>query len=103
MQNNYFCASHVIPRGFLCSLQMNSRNSLTRDLFLIFPTHSRLVHDVMDTDFWPQNGSTHGRVFTTFKRRTDAQEQKLGKIPLGICLFDPIVGINRCFLASVLP
>ena len=27
------------------------------------------VHDVTDTDCWAQNGSTHGRVFTTLKRR----------------------------------
>ena len=33
----------------------------------------------------------------------DAQEQKLGKNPLGICLFDPIVGFKGCFLASVPP
>ena len=37
--------------------------------FDTFATHSGLVHDVTDTDYWTQNGSNHSRVLPTFKYR----------------------------------
>ena len=34
-----------------------------RDVSDISATHAGLVHDVIDTRCWAQNGSAHGRVF----------------------------------------
>ena len=50
-------------------LQMKSRKRMSHDVFDTFTPHSGLVHDVTNTDCWAQNGSTHGRVLATFKRR----------------------------------
>ena len=50
------------------SLQMKSRKRLARDVLHSFASHSGLVHDVTNTYCWAQNGSTHGRVFATYKR-----------------------------------
>ena len=41
---------------------------LARNVFDTFATHFGLVHDVTDTDCWPQYGSTHGYVFAIFKK-----------------------------------
>ena len=51
------------------SLPEKRRKRLSSAEFDIFVSHSGLVHDVTDTDRWAHNGSTHGRVFATFKRR----------------------------------
>ena len=51
-------------------LNDEQQENLTRDVFNNFATHySDLVRDVTDADCWVQNGSTHGRVFATLKRR----------------------------------
>ena len=50
------------------SLQMKSRKRLARDVLHSFASHSSPVHDVTNIDCWAQNGSTHGRVFETYKR-----------------------------------
>ena len=52
------------------SLPTKSRKRLVRDVFDTFATHARLVYDVTDTDYWAQNGSTHGRVLATFKHQS---------------------------------
>ena len=41
----------------------------SRDVSGSITTLSRLVHDVIDTECWAQNVSTHDHVFATFKRR----------------------------------
>ena len=51
------------------SLPVRNSKGLVRDVFDTFAKHSGLVHDVGDTRFRVQNVSTHGRVFTIFKRR----------------------------------
>ena len=38
------------------------------DIFDAHFTYGGLVYDVIDTDCWAQNGSFHGRVFSTFFR-----------------------------------
>ena len=45
------------------------RTRLTQDKFDAFAPHSHLVHEVIDTNCWAQNGSSHGYVFTTFKHQ----------------------------------
>ena len=51
------------------SLQTKSRKRLARDVLDTFSINGSLVEDLADTDRWPQNLSTHGRVLATFKRR----------------------------------
>ena len=43
-----------------CSLPMNSRKRLARDVADSFANHADLVYDVTDTDCRAQNGSIHG-------------------------------------------
>jgi len=40
---------------------------LARNVFETFAPHLGIVHDVTDTNYWPQHGSTHGYVFAIFK------------------------------------
>ena len=66
---------------FVRSLTMKGRERLARDVFntmathggfvrdVTDTTHDGLVHAVTDTYRCAQNGSSHGRVFSTFKRR----------------------------------
>ena len=49
------------------SFPMKSRNRLACDLFSTYTTHSGIVRDVTDTHCLAQHGSTHCRVFQTFK------------------------------------
>ena len=51
------------------SLPMKSRKTLARDASGTIATYSDLVHGVTGTYCCAQNGTTHGRVFATFKRR----------------------------------
>ena len=48
---------------------MKSRKRLARDVFDTFASYAGLVYDVTDTDCCAQNNSTHGHLFSTFKRR----------------------------------
>ena len=43
------------------SLLKKSRIRLARDVFATYATHASLANDVIDTDGWAQDGSTHGR------------------------------------------
>ena len=56
-------------------------------------THSTLVHEVIHTDCWPQNGSTHGRVFANFKRRvlTDKTRNCVKKTTPAMCIIIIII------------
>ena len=51
------------------SLPMKNRKTLARDVSGTIATYSNLVHGVIGTDYSAQNGTAHGRVFATFKRR----------------------------------
>ena len=42
------------------------REKLPRHTFHTFVNHARLAHEVTDTDFGAQNGSTHGGIFCSF-------------------------------------
>ena len=44
--------------------------------FILFVSYAGLVHHVTDVDCWAQNGSTHGRVLATFKRRSTSLLKK---------------------------
>ena len=48
---------------------MKSTKWLAHDVIDTHAAHASLVHDVKDKDCRTQNGSVHGRVFATFKRR----------------------------------
>ena len=43
------------------SLLKKSRIRLARDVFATYATHASLANDVIDTDGWAQDDSTHGR------------------------------------------
>ena len=51
----------------VCSLSMKRRKMLAYYVCNTFATNAGLVHGVTDTDCWTQNGSSHDRVFATFK------------------------------------
>ena len=72
--------------------------------FDTFATHSDLVHDVTDMDCWEQNGSTHGRVFATFKRQflSNKQDQKSNEKLLCILFFLNPIPLNTVHEASSL-
>ena len=58
------------------------KKRLSRDVYILLPlSQSSLVHDVTKTDCWAQNGSSHGHIFATFKRRflTNRNRNRLGK------------------------
>ena len=46
-----------------------AEKGLAHDVIGTCDTHSGLVHDVKDTDYRAHDGSAHGGVFATFKRR----------------------------------
>ena len=48
-------------------LQTEGFTWLVRDVFDVLVTRYGLVHDVTDTERWTHSGSTHSRIFTTFK------------------------------------
>lgn len=49
------------------TLPMKSRKRLARNVIDTCVTHSDLVHDVRDTDYQTENGSTHSHIFLAFK------------------------------------
>ena len=57
------------PCWFTQSLPMKSRERWFCDVFDTLATHAGHVHDIIDTNCWAQNGSTHGHVFTAFEHR----------------------------------
>ena len=58
--------------------------------FGTFVTHAGPVCDVTDTDCWAQNGSTHGRVFMSFKRQFFNKQNQQPSEKL-LCVFgDPV-------------
>ena len=57
------------PCWFTQSLPMKSRERWFCDVFDTLATHAGLVHDIIDSNCWAQNGSTHGHVFTAFKHK----------------------------------
>ena len=97
MPKKYFCVCcfeiellRLQPYRFdlyLCKEQKR----LARDVFDTFATHFGLVYDVTDTHCWAQNGSSHGQVFETFKRRSLANRpinelKTAGFLVLFVCL-----------------
>ena len=58
------------------SLTMKNRKRLAHNVPDTFGTHTGFVYDVTVTDCWAQNGSTHGRVFATFRLRFSANRTR---------------------------
>ena len=86
----------------VCSLQMESRNRFTQDIFNTLPDMLALcMYDVTNTDSWAQNGSTHSPVFgtqTSFLNKLDEKSSK----NLCIYIFLNSIPINRaCDTSSV--
>ena len=50
-------------------LLMKSRKKLACDVTDTVDTHVGFIYDVTSTGCWVQDGSTHGQIFTTFKRQ----------------------------------
>jgi len=66
-----FDALYAPQRGTMLvqSLPMKSRERWFCDVFDTLAMHAGHVHDIIDTNCWAQNGSTHGHVFTAFEHR----------------------------------
>ena len=73
VQPNHFSASKFSSQGgaaLVRSLSMNSGGKkMAYDVMLNSATDAGLVHDVTNIDYQTQNGSGHGRLSATFKRR----------------------------------
>ena len=63
------------------SLPMKIRTTLAGVVVNTFATPDGLAHDVTDTEYWAQNGSAHGQIFSPFKRNLifNKQDKKLNE------------------------
>ena len=69
-----YVALHEVTRCMVVCLFTFNQWRAEKGWFVTYLTfyphwHAGLVYDVTDPDCWPQQGSTYGRVFVTFKQQ----------------------------------
>ena len=57
----------MLVRSFTYEDQKGEEKKLVHDVINTCATHAILVHEIADTDYQAQNGSSHDRVFATIK------------------------------------
>ena len=84
--------SHTLP--------LKRRKIIACDVSDTFATHASLVHDAIDTDCLAQNGSTHGRIFSSFQRNGSFRQRKSeSKRKPAVALFLFFIFLNISFLS----